>query len=90
VNATSRTPSRGIVPKPSKEEMDAFFVKINTAIKKPAILKVVEPYSEQFIPKVFSLSLPKSLAQLYDPDSLHMEYLPLLDLCEKVYESIKV
>ncbi len=74
---------------PAKEELDALFVKINAAMKKPVILKVVEPYSEQFIPKVFSPSLPNQLAQLYDPDSLHMEYLPLLDLCEKIHDTAK-
>ena len=70
--------------------MDVFFAQLDSAPKKPAILKIVEPYSEQFIPKLCNVALPKPLTELYDPDSLHLEYLSLLELCEERFQSIKV
>ena len=50
----------------------------------------MEPYSEQFIPKLCNVALPKPLTELYDPDSLHLEYLSLLELSEERFQSIKV
>ena len=60
-----------------------FFAKLDSAPKKPAILKIVEPYSEQFIPKLCNVALPKPLTELYNPDSLHLEYLSFLDYVKR-------
>ena len=70
--------------------MDAFYAQLNAAKRKPAILKIVEPYSEQFIPKLTTSIFPTLLTELYSPESLCMDYLPLLHLCEEKFKSIKV
>ena len=75
---------------PSKEELDKFFLNVSMAKKKPAILKIIEPYAHEFIPKLNSNMLPKPITELYDQDALHMDYLSLLDAFERIFPSLKV
>ncbi len=70
--------------------MNNFFRKIDKAQIKPALLRVVEPFAEDFIPRLSTDKLPKPLTDLYNPDALRMDYLKLLDSCESVFQSIKV
>ena len=78
------------IEEPSEEEMDDFFKKISGATKKPAILKVVEPNAHNFIPKLNDDTLPKPMLELFNRDALQMDFLTLLDVCEKHFQSIKV
>ena len=63
---------------------------INNAAKKPAILRVTSPYSEQFVPEFSGPSFPKLISELYDPKMLHSTYTELLTECDKAAAMIKV
>ena len=84
-------PVKRHIKTPSEDEMDAFFAEINKAQKKPAILKIEEPYAHQhFLPKLSDNKLPKPISELYDPEALKFDYLTLLDLCHEKSQSLKV
>ncbi len=59
-------------------------MEINKAQTKPALLRVVELFAEEFIPRLSTNKLPKPLTELYNPEALRMDYLKLLDSCESV------
>ena len=66
---------------PTTEECDKFFAVLNTAQNKPAILKVIPEYADQFIPNYSKKVLPPPLTQLYRPEYLQLDYLSLLNVC---------
>ena len=72
------------------EEFEQFIKDISLADQKPAILKVIKPYADDFIPKAFDSKLPQLLTSLYSPEALHLDYLSLLTQCETAYHTIKV
>lgn len=78
------------IEKPSQSEIKDFYESINGASVKPAILKLVEPYAEPFIPKGASTSFPKPIAELYCSDFLCLPYHTLLKECQKAFDSISV
>lgn len=53
----------------------------NMAEKKPAILKIIQPYAQRF-------TLPLPMLELYNPEALHMGYLSLLKAFESAFQSI--
>ena len=75
---------------PNDEKLQSFLNKLNGAKAKPAILKITQPYDEQFIPKSSTLLLPVLLSEFYSPEALHKDYLSLLQLCESTYPMIQV
>ncbi len=81
---------RSVIKSPSSEELDGFFSKISKAEKKPAILKIVGPYAEEFIPRLNSASLPSPMMDLYNPELLHSDYLSLLNECEAIASDLSV
>ncbi len=70
--------------KPDNFEIDTFLKKLNESGKNPAILSIVSPYSDNYIPKVVQPNFPKPLQQLYNKESLKYDYLKLLAVCEKI------
>jgi hypothetical protein len=66
------------------------FFKISTAKNKPAILRVIPPYSNEFIPKYSTGLFPKPITELYNPDMLHENYVTLIKECEKLFNSVKI
>jgi len=60
------------------------------AENKPAILKITQPYAQEFIPKLCCSALPTPMMELYNPEALHMSYLTLLETCESAFQSITV
>ena len=77
-------------PVPSTTELDAFYKAINEAKKKPAILKITQPFAETFIPMLSQSVFPMPIAELYNPAALDMAFPDLLKECEKIFDSIKV
>ncbi len=71
-------------------EIEKFYGVLNCAKKKPAILKITQPYAEKFIPKMCQEQFPEPMNELYSPEALKMTYLELLNECERVVESISV
>ncbi len=43
------------IPQPTMEEIDAFTKVLNSAAKKPAILKITQPYAQAFISKLVTM-----------------------------------
>lgn len=89
-----RTASSGTVkpriPEPSEEELATFYETLNGAKKKPAILKITPPYSKYFVPKLSQATFPQPITDLYNPSALEMDYMELLDECEKQFDLITV
>ena len=75
---------------PSSAAITTFFQEINMAENKPAILKITQPYAQEFIPKLCCSALPTPMMELYNPEALHMSYLTLLETCESAFQSITV
>ncbi len=69
------------------EEIDAFTKVLNSAAKKPAILKITQPYAQAFIPKLSSSEFPKPLTDLYNAEALTMNYVELLSKCKEIFQS---
>ena len=57
---------------------------------KSAILKIVQPYAQSFVPTAALSTYPRSISDLYNPSTLQLNYRDLLAECEKVYDSYKV
>ncbi len=72
------------------EEIDAFTKVLNSAAKKPAVLKITQPYAQAFIPKLSSSEFPKPLTDLYNAEALTMNYVEFLSKCEENFQSITV
>lgn len=71
-------------------EQQMFFKQINRAKNKPAILKIINPYADNFIPTPCLPSFPKPLTDLYNPAALQMEYLDLIHECEQLFLTLQV
>ncbi len=71
------------VSKPDNFEMNSFFKKLSESETRPAILSIVSPYSDNYIPKAVQPNFPKPLQQLYDEKYLKLDYLQLLAVCEE-------
>ena len=74
----------------STTELDTFYKAINEAKRKPAILKITQPFAETFIPMLSQSVFPLPITELYNHAALDMEYPDLLEECEKVFDCIKV
>lgn len=86
-SSASPTSSRVAMPvpvfeKPSDQEVRELFASLSKCKTKPAILSLVAPYAEGFVPKSLDESLPPCLSQLYDPDTILMNYGELLNHCK--------
>lgn len=72
-----------IVPKPGTSDLQKFFSRLSDCGTKPAILSIIKPYSDSYIPKVTIPSFPKPLQELYNKKFLELSYTELLSACEK-------
>ena len=68
-----------VIDPPDEVKLQKFFNKLNGATVKLAILKITQPYAEQFIPKSSMFTLPELLSD-YNPEALHTDYLFASDL----------
>ena len=69
---------------PTDLEMKLLFEKLSLAVTKPAILSLIPPYSDKYVPKSSGDILPKPLKSLQQPSYLHLQYNELLNVCETV------
>ena len=67
--------------KPSQAEMDQFHSSINDCKVKPAVLRLIDPYQNHFVPKTRKL---KTVRELFDDKYLKMNYSHLLKECHRV------
>ena len=69
---------------PTDTEMEHFFNNLSLCDTKPAILSLVPPHSDRYIPKASLSNFPKPLPSLRTSDSCKLNYPDLLNACEKV------
>ena len=74
----------------SEDQQKDFYASLNLAKVKPAILKIVQPYAQAFVPTATLSTYPKPISDLYDPSTLQLNYRDLLAVCDKVYDSYEV
>lgn len=74
----------------SDDEKASCYDMISQSTKKPAILKIVMPYAEAFVPVLATQKFPISITELYDSETLLLSYPQLLKKCEEVFHSINV
>ena len=86
----SKVRRRCHIKEPTESEMNSFYECLDGAKKKPAILKIIQPYANSFVPKVLSAELPKPISSFYNPDALKMDYIELLAECERLFNMISV
>ncbi len=84
------SPSPGSSTTPKKKRpneytvgFDKFLEELANCSSKPAILSLISPYSESFVPKSLSSDLP-NLAKLYNPDYVKLDYQALLKKASEV------
>ena len=82
--SVSLTGNLATVAKPISSEVDDFFLKLSKCNTKPAILSIVDPYSDKYVPKVAQPSFPTPLPQLYDDKYLAYGYIQLLKASEEI------
>ncbi|XP_065919932.1 uncharacterized protein [Dysidea avara] len=76
---------------PSDAELNTFYDGINNYTKrKPGILKISPPYSDNFIPILSQSIYPTAMMELYNPEALTLQYHDLLTECERTIDTIKV
>ena len=69
---------------PTDSEMGELFEKLSLTGTKPAILSLVAPYSDKYVPKSSLDVFPKPLKCLQQPSYLQLPYHELLRICETV------
>lgn len=85
INAITSRPSKSPtpvsdkpIPSPSHEEMQAFFGSLASISSKPAILSLIDPYSDNYVPKSLDENLPMVLTSLYKQEYTELNYGDLL------------
>ena len=78
------------IPAPSDEELHTLFSNLHTGGAKSAILSVIEPFSENFVPKLSSDDFPQILTALRDEHTFSMNYSDLIIHCQQVARGISV
>ena len=66
------------VHSPSEDQLCQLFSALAASSSKPAILAVVEPHCDSYVPSSLSEGLPIVLSTLYNPDFLSLNYSELL------------
>ena len=65
----------------TNKEMEIFFKNLSTCCTKPAILSLIPPYSDNYVPKSAMDVFPKPLNKLYNPDYVKIGFNELMDIC---------
>ena len=74
--------------KVTNEEMEILFKNLSTCYTKPAILSLIPPYSDNYVPKSAMDVFPKPLNELYNPDYIKIGFDELMDICNNFSISI--
>ena len=69
---------------PSHEEMEQFYECLSKSKSKPAILSLVKPYSDKYIPVSIQPQFPHPFTELHKPIFESLKYDELLDVCELI------
>jgi len=80
---TSDSCLKNCVPS-NDEELSQLFDAKSLSGTQPAILSIVEPFSDNFVPRFSQNTFPKPLTSLHDMTYMQSEYHELLEVCESV------
>ena len=72
----------------STDQIKTFYERLHASRTKPAILSLVSPYSNEYVPKKPVLNLPNTLAQLYSEQLSNLSYSDLLKKADEVFKEI--
>ena len=86
--STERVSKKNDVPKPSDFELEDFFQKISKCGSKPAVLSLVTPFSDAYVPRDFSEEFPPLISDFVDTSCFNLPYDELLVKCREVKSSI--
>ena len=70
--------------------MIQFFQHINKCGSKPAILSLVEPFSDAYVPREFNKEFPQLISDFRDTSCINLPYAKLLMKCKEIKNDIKV
>ena len=73
---------------PTSDELSSLFSALSATGSKSAILSLIEPYSDSFVPKVIGENFPPVLTELLKDEAVHMDYSDLLFMCKDVDISV--
>ena len=74
----------------AQTSLNVFFREISKSPSRPAILSLLNPYSDGYVPKSLSESLPRPLSLLYDVNTASMGQRELLNLCKTTEENLQL
>ena len=78
-----------VVQPPTDSEIDTFYQTLNSAKLKPAILRIIPEYADQFAPQHLALDLPVLLPR-YKAEYLNLDYVSLQSVCEEAAKDFQV
>ena len=90
VKYRERVSKKNNVPKPSDFELEDFFQKISKCGCKPAVLSLVNPFSDAYVPRDFNEEFPPLISDFVDTSCFNLPYDELLVKCREVKSSINV
>ena len=62
----------------------SLFAALNDTDSKPAILSLVQPYSDKYVPQPMTENFPPVLTELRNESAIHMNYSELLKMCQNI------
>ncbi|PFX12884.1 Retrovirus-related Pol polyprotein [Stylophora pistillata] len=74
--------------KPSESQITKFFTCLNNTNIKPAILSLIPPFNEKYIPKLSRLSLPEPMTKFYSDEYKSLEYQEIISKSKEVFGSL--
>lgn len=78
----------GKTQQPTSDELSSLFSALSATGSKSAILSLIEPYSDSFVPKVIGENFPPVLTELRNDEAVHMDYSDILSMCKDVEISV--
>ena len=69
---------------PSSSDMDRMYQMLSKGTNTPAILSLITPYSNMYVPRTTHTGLPPVLQLLYNPDYMKLTYDELLSKSESI------
>lgn len=85
-SVAGRSPSPSLVKTvsdPTDEEINILFTSLAACKSRPAVLSLVKPYCNSYVPKSLDEGLPMSLPCLFNPEHLKMNYSKLLQYAKE-------
>ena len=76
------------VPPPTTEEISSFYNKISNVVQRPAILSLVEPFSERFVPRALTPMFPMLLMKLHNVRTYGLSYKELVEHCSTLTTNV--